>query len=171
MGPLPPSGFFGDIFFPHGLSLPGPPGVQEFVKRLDERGVMFIGPGTHAIHVMGDKLESKRTALGAKVNTIPGFDTEGGGMEFPPPPPPPPPEILKLSMVINVLSQVLNNNLVPDCVRSNLRGSKFKIFLGELPPDPPSRHTRLHVRECAFAHHYHSATTMFPPPPPSENSV
>ena len=36
--------------------------------------MVFIGPGTHAIHVMGDKLESKRTALGAKVNTIPGFD-------------------------------------------------------------------------------------------------
>ena len=34
-----------------------------------------------------------------------------------------PPEILKLSMVSNILSQVLNNNLVPDCVRSNLRGS------------------------------------------------
>ena len=32
---------------------------------LEERGVVFIGPGTHAIHVMGDKLESKRTA---KVN-------------------------------------------------------------------------------------------------------
>ena len=47
---------------------------MEFAKRLDERYVMFIGPGTHAIHVMGDKLESKRTALGAKVNTVPGFD-------------------------------------------------------------------------------------------------
>ena len=34
----------------------------------------FIGPNTHAIHVMGDKLESKRTAIEAKVNTIPGFD-------------------------------------------------------------------------------------------------
>ena len=41
----------------------------------------------------------------------------GGALELPPP------EILKLSLVINVLSQVLNNNLVPDCVRSNLRGS------------------------------------------------
>ena len=51
--------------------------------------------------------------------------------------PPPPPEMLKLSMVAIVLSQVLNNNLVPDC---NLRGSKFKIFLGGIPPDPPSRH-------------------------------
>ena len=34
----------------------------------------FVGPNSHAIHVMGDKLESKRTAMNAKVNTIPGFD-------------------------------------------------------------------------------------------------
>ena len=37
-------------------------------------GVTFIGPNAEAIEVMGDKLESKRTALGAKVNTIPGFN-------------------------------------------------------------------------------------------------
>ena len=37
-------------------------------------GVTFIGPNAHSIHVMGDKLESKRTALDAKVNTIPGYD-------------------------------------------------------------------------------------------------
>ena len=36
--------------------------------------VTFIGPGVHAIGVMGDKLESKRTAENAKVNTIPGYD-------------------------------------------------------------------------------------------------
>ena len=42
----------------------------------------------------------------------------GGGLEFRPP------KILKLSIVTIVLSQVLNNNLVPDCVRSNLN-SKF----------------------------------------------
>ena len=52
----------------------------------------------------------------------------GGTLEFLPPPPPPP-EILKLSMVI-VLSQVLNSNLVPNCIRSKLRGSKFKILGG-----------------------------------------
>ena len=34
----------------------------------------FIGPNAHAIEVMGDKLESKRKAHEAKVNTIPGFD-------------------------------------------------------------------------------------------------
>ena len=66
-----------------------------------------------------------------------------------------PPEILKLSIVIIVLSQVLNNNLVPDCIRSNLRGSLFKIFL-----DPPSRHANLCVREHSFASCYHPATLL-----------
>ena len=47
---------------------------KEFAEELSNRGVAFIGPNTHAIHVMGDKLESKRTAVNAKVNTIPGFD-------------------------------------------------------------------------------------------------
>lgn len=37
-------------------------------------GVTFIGPDTHAIHAMGDKIESKLIAKTAKVNTIPGFD-------------------------------------------------------------------------------------------------
>ena len=37
-------------------------------------GVVFIGPNTHAIDVMGDKLQSKRTAMKAEVNIIPGYD-------------------------------------------------------------------------------------------------
>ena len=37
-------------------------------------GVIFIGPDTHAIQAMGDKIESKLLAKKAKVNTIPGFD-------------------------------------------------------------------------------------------------
>lgn len=37
-------------------------------------GVMFIGPDTHAIQAMGDKIESKLIAKAAAVNTIPGFD-------------------------------------------------------------------------------------------------
>ncbi|MGH0143006.1 UNVERIFIED_CONTAM: hypothetical protein FKN15_037426 [Acipenser sinensis] len=37
-------------------------------------GVTFIGPDTHAIQAMGDKIESKLIAKDAKVNTIPGFD-------------------------------------------------------------------------------------------------
>jgi len=48
-----------------------------------------------------------------------------------------------------VLSQVLNNNLVPDC---DLRGSKFKIFLEEACPQTPhSRDAHLHVHEHVFA--------------------
>lgn len=37
-------------------------------------GVTFIGPDTHAIQAMGDKIESKLLAKAAKVNTIPGYD-------------------------------------------------------------------------------------------------
>ena len=47
---------------------------KEFAEELAKRGVVFIGPDTHAIWVMGDKLESKRTAMAASVSTIPGFD-------------------------------------------------------------------------------------------------
>ncbi|KAB0344795.1 hypothetical protein FD754_021721 [Muntiacus muntjak] len=36
--------------------------------------IIFIGPDTHAIQAMGDKIESKLLAKKAKVNTIPGFD-------------------------------------------------------------------------------------------------
>jgi propionyl-CoA carboxylase alpha chain len=47
---------------------------SEFAEELSKRNVTFIGPNVHAIKVMGDKLESKRTAIDARVNTIPGFD-------------------------------------------------------------------------------------------------
>uniref|UniRef100_A0A9J7XI31 Propionyl-CoA carboxylase alpha chain, mitochondrial n=1 Tax=Cyprinus carpio carpio TaxID=630221 RepID=A0A9J7XI31_CYPCA len=47
---------------------------KEFAKRLAAEGVSFIGPDTHAIQAMGDKIESKLIAKAAKVNTIPGYD-------------------------------------------------------------------------------------------------
>ena len=81
----------------------------------------------------------------------------GGAGNFPPPTTISPLEILKLSMVTIALSQILNNNLVPDSVRSNLRVSKFEIFLGACP-------TRLHMHECAFVRYYRHATILFPPP-------
>uniref|UniRef100_A0A8C4ZW94 Propionyl-CoA carboxylase alpha chain, mitochondrial n=1 Tax=Gadus morhua TaxID=8049 RepID=A0A8C4ZW94_GADMO len=43
-------------------------------ERLAAEGVAFIGPDTHAIQAMGDKIESKLIAKAAQVNTIPGFD-------------------------------------------------------------------------------------------------
>uniref|UniRef100_A0ABK0LIX3 Propionyl-CoA carboxylase alpha chain, mitochondrial n=1 Tax=Rattus norvegicus TaxID=10116 RepID=A0ABK0LIX3_RAT len=47
---------------------------KEFAKCLAAEDVTFIGPDTHAIQAMGDKIESKLLAKRAKVNTIPGFD-------------------------------------------------------------------------------------------------
>jgi propionyl-CoA carboxylase alpha chain len=43
-----------------------------FATALGEAGVTFIGPGPAAIAAMGDKIESKRLAAAAGVNTIPG---------------------------------------------------------------------------------------------------
>ena len=82
----------------------------------------------------------------------------GGGLESPSPTQ----EIMKLSMVIIVLSQVLNNNLVPDCVRSNLRGSKFKIFLGEHTPTSISCHSTRgpHRDHCHPGQPYHAHNTL-----------
>ncbi|XP_010602906.1 propionyl-CoA carboxylase alpha chain, mitochondrial isoform X2 [Fukomys damarensis] len=47
---------------------------KEFARCLAAEDVTFIGPDTHAIQAMGDKIESKLLAKKAKVNTIPGFD-------------------------------------------------------------------------------------------------
>ena len=83
----------------------------------------------------------------------------------------PPPESLKLSIV---LSQVLNNNLVSDCIRSNLWGSKFfwegmpltplvGTLLSSCLSLPPTKflyetlHTICHLRSgCNY-------TTIYPP--------
>jgi len=45
---------------------------QAFAKALKESGIVFIGPDTHAIHAMGDKIESKKLAQAAGVSTVPG---------------------------------------------------------------------------------------------------
>lgn len=49
---------------------------MQFAGRLAEMGVVFIGPTSASIKAMGDKIESKRVAVKAKVNMIPGFDGE-----------------------------------------------------------------------------------------------
>lgn len=41
----------------------------------------FIGPPTHAIEAMGDKIESKKLAKQAKVSTIPGYLGEVSDMK------------------------------------------------------------------------------------------
>ena len=44
-----------------------------FAEKLAEEGITFIGPGVKAIAAMGDKIESKKIAAGAGVNTVPGY--------------------------------------------------------------------------------------------------
>ncbi|HEX7035227.1 MAG TPA: acetyl/propionyl/methylcrotonyl-CoA carboxylase subunit alpha [Pseudomonadales bacterium] len=47
-----------------------------FCGALQKAGIAFIGPGVKAITSMGDKIQSKRLAEEAGVNTIPGFTGE-----------------------------------------------------------------------------------------------
>ncbi len=46
----------------------------EFSRRLEEEGIKFIGPKHYSVGKMGDKIESKKLALEARVNTIPGYN-------------------------------------------------------------------------------------------------
>ena len=52
-----------------------------FAKRLEEEGIVFIGPKHASIAAMGDKIASKKLALAAKVNTIPGWNEAIGSPE------------------------------------------------------------------------------------------
>jgi len=45
-----------------------------FVEALDDAGIAFIGPPAKAIAAMGDKIESKKIAKDAGVNTVPGSE-------------------------------------------------------------------------------------------------
>jgi propionyl-CoA carboxylase alpha chain len=45
-----------------------------FAKRVEEEGIIFIGPKHHSIAAMGDKIESKKLAGAAGVNCIPGVN-------------------------------------------------------------------------------------------------
>ncbi len=46
----------------------------DFARRVEEEGLVFIGPKHHSIAAMGDKIASKKLALAAKVSTIPGWN-------------------------------------------------------------------------------------------------
>ncbi len=48
--------------------------TEQFARRCEEEGIVFIGPKHQSIAAMGDKIASKKLALEAKVNTIPGFN-------------------------------------------------------------------------------------------------
>jgi propionyl-CoA carboxylase alpha chain len=46
---------------------------EEFSRRLEEEGVVFIGPKHYSVAAMGDKIASKKLARESGVNTIPGY--------------------------------------------------------------------------------------------------
>jgi len=47
----------------------------EFAKRVEEEGIVFIGPKHTSMAAMGDKIESKKLAAAAGVNCIPGVNS------------------------------------------------------------------------------------------------
>ncbi|MDR2852100.1 MAG: acetyl/propionyl-CoA carboxylase subunit alpha, partial [Burkholderiaceae bacterium] len=47
---------------------------EAFAKRVEEEGIVFIGPKHYSIAAMGDKIAAKKLANAAKVNTIPGWN-------------------------------------------------------------------------------------------------
>jgi propionyl-CoA carboxylase alpha chain len=47
---------------------------EDFARRVEEEGLIFIGPKHYSIAAMGDKIASKKLANDAKVNTIPGWN-------------------------------------------------------------------------------------------------
>ena len=46
----------------------------DFARRVEEEGIVFIGPKHHSIAAMGDKIASKKLAKAAQVSTIPGWN-------------------------------------------------------------------------------------------------
>jgi propionyl-CoA carboxylase alpha chain len=47
---------------------------EAFSKKLEEEGIVFIGPKHYSVAAMGDKIASKKLATEARVNTIPGHN-------------------------------------------------------------------------------------------------
>jgi propionyl-CoA carboxylase alpha chain len=47
---------------------------EDFARRVEEEGIVFIGPKHYSIAAMGDKIASKKLADEAQVSTIPGWN-------------------------------------------------------------------------------------------------
>lgn len=46
----------------------------DFARRVEEEGLIFIGPNLHHLDIFGDKIKAKEAAVGAGVQSIPGTD-------------------------------------------------------------------------------------------------
>jgi len=49
----------------------------EFCERCEKEGIIFIGPNSKALRLVGDKVESRKTMTEAKIPIIPGMMTSG----------------------------------------------------------------------------------------------
>ena len=47
----------------------------EFAKKVRQAGIIFIGPSSHAISIMGDKIVARQTAMACGVPVVPGTST------------------------------------------------------------------------------------------------
>jgi propionyl-CoA carboxylase alpha chain len=54
---------------------------EDFARRVEEEGIVFIGPKHASIAAMGDKIASKKLAIAAGVHTIPGWNDVIGSPE------------------------------------------------------------------------------------------
>ncbi len=54
---------------------------EAFARRVEEEGIVFIGPKHYSIAAMGDKIASKKLAREARVSTIPGWNEAIGSPE------------------------------------------------------------------------------------------
>ncbi|MFB4166279.1 pyruvate carboxylase, partial [Alteribacillus sp. JSM 102045] len=52
----------------------------EFAQRCKEEGIIFIGPGTEHLHMFGDKVRARETAIKAGLPVIPGSDGPVSGI-------------------------------------------------------------------------------------------
>ncbi len=52
-----------------------------FAERCIEEGIIFIGPGTEHLHMFGDKVRARETAIKAELPVIPGSDGPVSGLE------------------------------------------------------------------------------------------
>jgi acetyl-CoA carboxylase biotin carboxylase subunit len=48
-----------------------------FAKKIEDAGIIFIGPPAHAISLMGNKIESRHSMIEAKIPVIPGMEAVG----------------------------------------------------------------------------------------------
>lgn len=48
----------------------------DFAEKLEENGLIFVGPSSRTMRLMGDKIQAKQVAKAAKVPTVPGSDGE-----------------------------------------------------------------------------------------------